>query len=121
MLSVWFPLLTTVFMLVVVIAVAPVRGHSMTKPERERLFFRQTYGLSIDRMLSESPLDRDEVRRLRDSGRRDGRVRAISTYENGIRPFGDRRSVRRPRVRVATRWIGNCALPPGRTFPPNDC
>ena len=77
MLSMWFPLLTTVFMLVVVIAVAPVRGHSMTKPERERLFFRQTYGLSIDRMLSESPLDRDEVRRLRDSGTRDGRVRAI--------------------------------------------
>ena len=77
MLSVWFPLLTTVFMLVVLIAVAPARGHSMTKPERERLFFRQTYGLSIDRMLSESPLDRDEVRRLRDSGRRDGRVRAI--------------------------------------------
>ena len=77
MLSVWFPLLTTVFMLVVVIAVAPARGRSMTKPERERLFFRQTYGLSIDRMLSESPLDRDEVRHLRDSGRRDGRVRAI--------------------------------------------
>ena len=77
MLSVWFPLLTTVFMLVVVIAVAPVRGHSMTKPERERLFFRQTYGLSIDRMLSESPLDRDEVRRLRDSGRSDGSARAI--------------------------------------------
>ena len=77
MLSVWFPLLTTVFMLVVVIAVAPARGHSMTKPERERLFFRQTYGLSIDRMLSESPLDRDEVRRLRDSGRRDGSARAI--------------------------------------------
>ena len=73
----WFPLLTTVFMLVVVIAVAPVRGHSMTKPERERLFFRQTYGLSIDRMLSESPLDRDEVRRLRDSGRSDGSARAI--------------------------------------------
>ena len=77
MLSVWFPLLTTVFMLVVLITVAPAGGHSMTKPERERLFFRQTYGLSIDRMLSESPLDRDEVRRLRDSGRRDGRVRAI--------------------------------------------
>ena len=77
MLSVWFPLLTTVFMLVVLIAVAPARGHSMTKPERERLFFRQTYGLSIDRMLSESPLDRDEVRRLRDSGRSDGSARAI--------------------------------------------
>jgi len=77
MLSVWFPLLTTVFMLVVVIAVAPARGHSMTKPERERLFFRQTYGLSIDRMLSESPLDRDEVRRLRDSGTSDGSARAI--------------------------------------------
>ena len=77
MLSVWFPLLTTVFMLVVLIAVAPARGHSMTKPERERLFFRQTYGLSIDRMLSESPLDRDEVRRLRDSGGRDGCARAI--------------------------------------------
>ena len=29
------------------------------------------------RMLAESPLDRAEVRRLRDSGRRDGRVRAI--------------------------------------------
>ena len=41
------------------------------------MFFRQTYSLSIDRMLSESPLDRAEVRRLRDSGRRDGRVRAI--------------------------------------------
>ena len=77
MLRVWFPLLTTVFMLVVLIAVAPARGHSMTKPERERLFFRQTYGLSIDRMLSESPLDRDEVRRLRDSGRSDGSARAI--------------------------------------------
>lgn len=49
----------------------------MTKPERERLFFRQTYHLSIDRMLSESPLDRAEVRRLCDFERRDGRVRAI--------------------------------------------
>lgn len=49
----------------------------MTKPERERLFFRHTYSLSIDRVLSESPLDRAEVRRLRDSERRDGRVRSI--------------------------------------------
>ena len=39
--------------------------------------WRQTYSLSIDRMLSESPLDRDEVRRLRDSGRSDGSARAI--------------------------------------------
>ena len=77
MLTVWFPLSITFFMLAVLTAVAGARGQSMTKPERERLFFRQTYGLSIDRMLSESPLDRAEVRRLRDSGRRDGRVRAI--------------------------------------------
>ena len=77
MLTVWFPLSITFFMLAVLTAVAGARGQSMTKPERERLFFRQTYGLSVDRMLSESPLDRDEVRRLRDSGRRDGRVRAI--------------------------------------------
>ena len=77
MLTVWFPLSITFFMLSVLTAVAGARGQSMTKPERERLFFRQTYGLSVDRMLSESPLDRDEVRRLRDSGRRDGRVRAI--------------------------------------------
>lgn len=77
MLSVWFPLSVTLFMLVVLTAVAGTRGQSMTKPERERLFFRQTYGLSVDRMLSESPLDRAEVRRLRDSGGRGGRVRAI--------------------------------------------
>ena len=77
MLSVWFPLSVTLFMLVVLTAVAGTRGQSMTKPERERLFFRQTYGLSVDRMLSESPLDRNEVRRLRDSGRSDGSARAI--------------------------------------------
>ena len=56
-----------------------VNGHErpMTKREQERMFFRQTYGLSIDRMLSETPLDRAEVRRLRDSGRGGGRMRAI--------------------------------------------
>ena len=59
MLTVWFPLSITFFMLAVLTAVAGARGQSMTKPERERLFFRQTYGLSIDRMLSESPLDRE--------------------------------------------------------------
>ena len=73
----WLAFLVIFAMLLVIWRIADGREHPMSKSEQERMSFRQTYGLSIDRMLSESPLDRDEVRRLRDSGRRDGRVRAI--------------------------------------------
>ena len=73
----WLAFLVIVTMLLAIWRIADGRERPMTKREQQRMFFRQTYGLSIDRMLSESPLDRDEVRRLRDSGRRDGRVRAI--------------------------------------------
>ena len=73
----WLAFLVIFAMLLVIWRIADSRERPMTKSEQERMFFRQTYSLSIDRMLSESPLDRDEVRRLRDSGRRDRRVRAI--------------------------------------------
>ena len=73
----WLAFLVVFAMLLAIWRIADGRERPMSKSEQERMFFRQTYSLSIDRMLSESPLDRDEVRRLRDSGRRDGRVRAI--------------------------------------------
>ena len=73
----WLAFLVVFAMLLAIWRIADGREHPMSKSEQERMFFRQTYSLSIDRMLSESPLDRDEVRRLRDSGRRDGSARAI--------------------------------------------
>ena len=73
----WLPFLVIFAMLLVIWRIADGREHPMSKSEQERMFFRQTYSLSIDRMLSESPLDRGEVRRLRDSGRSDGSARAI--------------------------------------------
>ena len=65
----WLAFLVIFAMLLAIWRIADGRERPMTKSEQERMFFRQTYSLSIDRMLSESPLDRDEVRRLRDSGR----------------------------------------------------
>ena len=73
----WLAFLVVFAMMLAIWRIADGRERPMTKSEQERMFFRQTYSLSIDRMLSESPLDRDEVRRLRDSGRRDGSARAI--------------------------------------------
>ena len=73
----WLAFLVIFAMLLVIWRIADGRERPMTKSEQERMFFRQTYSLSINRMLSESPLDRDEVRRLRDSGRSDGNARAI--------------------------------------------
>ena len=73
----WLAFLVVFAMLLAIWRIADGRERPMTKSEQERMFFRQTYSLSINRMLSESPLDRDEVRRLRDSGRRDGSARAI--------------------------------------------
>ena len=73
----WLAFLVIFAMLVAIWRIADGRERPMTKSEQERMFFRQTYHLSIDRMLSESPLDRAEVRRLRDSGSRDGSARAI--------------------------------------------
>ena len=75
--DIWLSFLAITAMLLFVWRLANGRERPMTKREQERMFFRQAYGLSIDRMLSESPLDRDEVRRLRDSGRSDGSARAI--------------------------------------------
>ena len=73
----WLAFLVIFAMLLVIWRIADGREHPMSKSEQERMFFRQTYSLSIDRMLSESPLDRGEVRRLRDSGRSDRSARAI--------------------------------------------
>ena len=73
----WLAFLVILAMLLAIWRIADGRERPMTKSEQERMFFRQTYSLSIDRMLLESPLDRDEVRRLRDSERRDGNARAI--------------------------------------------
>ena len=75
--DIWLSFLAITAMLLFVWKLANGHERPMTKREQERMFFRQAYGLSIDRMLSESPLDRDEVRRLRDSGRSDGSARAI--------------------------------------------
>ena len=72
----WLAFLVIFAMLMAIWRIADSRERPMTS-EQERMFFRQTYSLSIDRMLSESPLDRNEVRRLRDSGRSDGSARAI--------------------------------------------
>jgi len=61
----WLAFLVIFAMLLAIWRIADGRERPMTKSEQERMFFRQTYHLSIDRMLSESPLDRAEVRRLR--------------------------------------------------------
>lgn len=52
--------------------------HNNPRKQRERLHYRQTYGLSMDRMLAESPVDRDEVRCLRDSGHRGAELQAAA-------------------------------------------
>ena len=75
--DIWLFFLAITAMLLFVWRLANGHERPMTKREQERMFFRQAYGLSIDRMLSETPLDRAEVRRLRDSGRSDGSARAI--------------------------------------------
>jgi hypothetical protein avisC_01456 len=76
--DIWLFFLAITAMLLFVWKLANGHERPMTKREQERMFFRQAYGLSIDRMLAETPLDRAEVRRLRDSGRGVGRARAIS-------------------------------------------
>ena len=73
----WLAFLVIFAMLLVIWRIADSRERPMTKSEQERMFFRQTYSLSIDRMLSVCPLDGNVVRRLRDSGRSDGSARAI--------------------------------------------
>ena len=55
----WLAFLVIFAMLMAIWRIADSRERPMTKSEQERMFFRQTYSLSIDRMLSESPLDRE--------------------------------------------------------------
>ena len=37
------------------------QGRSLKKANRERLYFRMVYNLSIERRLEESPIDRNKV------------------------------------------------------------
>ena len=51
------------------------QGRSLKKADRERLYFRMVYNLSIERMLEESPIDRNKVVSFK--SRKNGRIWAI--------------------------------------------
>lgn len=51
------------------------QGRSLKKVDRERLYFRMVYNLSIERMLEESPIDRNKVVAFK--SRKNGRIWAI--------------------------------------------
>ena len=51
------------------------RGRSLKKADRERLYFRTVYNLSIERMLEESPIDRNKIVAFK--SRKHGRIWAI--------------------------------------------
>ena len=51
------------------------QGRSLKKADRERLYFRMVYNLSIERMLEESPIDRNKVVAFKP--RKNGRIWAI--------------------------------------------
>lgn len=51
------------------------QGRSLKKADRERLYFRMVYNLSIERMLEESPIDRNKV--VAFNSRKNGRIWAI--------------------------------------------
>ena len=53
------------------------------KDERERIFFRNEYGLSVERVVAESPVDRNKVLELKRSC--SGGFGLFTTSENGIR------------------------------------
>lgn len=52
------------------------RSRPLTSVTLEGFYFRDAYGLSVSRMLAESPIDREEVRRLRGLSFR-GHARAV--------------------------------------------
>jgi hypothetical protein avisC_01456 len=52
-----------------------VVGQRIRKAERARFYFRTTYNLSVDRMLAESPLDKNYIARLK--GATFGRFAAV--------------------------------------------
>lgn len=66
----------TIAVIVGLVVLLSQRDNPKRKAERDH--FREAYGLSVDRMLAESPVDRDVVRQLRDSGKRDGLIRATA-------------------------------------------
>lgn len=51
------------------------QGRSLKKADCERLYFRMVYNLSIERMLEESPIDRNKVVAFK--SRKNGRIWAI--------------------------------------------
>ena len=51
------------------------QGRSLKKADRERLYFRMVYNLSIERMLEERPIDRNKVVAFK--SRKNGRIWAI--------------------------------------------
>ena len=51
------------------------QGRGLKKADRERLYFRMVYSLSVERMLEESPIDRNKVVAFK--SRRHGRIWAI--------------------------------------------
>lgn len=59
----------------IVLMALGVVGQRMRKAERARFYFRTTYNLSVDRMLAESPLDKNYIARLK--GATFGRFAAI--------------------------------------------
>ena len=59
----------------IVLVALGVVGQRMRKAERARFYFRTTYNLSVDRMLAESPLDKNYIARLK--GATFGRFAAV--------------------------------------------
>ena len=89
----------------IVLMVLGVVGQRIRKAERARFYFRTTYNLSVDRMLAESPLDKNYIARLK--GATFGRfaaIRYVTTCDPVPRQIGIRfidaiwRDVRGPGV-----------------------
>ena len=117
----WLAFLVVFAMLLAIWRIADGRERPMTKSEQERMFFRQTYSLSIDRMLSESRWIGTRYGACVTPGEATGVREPSGTYKNGTPFLGILPPSSSTACERGWRWIENCVLRPGRTFPPHDC
>lgn len=79
----WMWPVLVLLMLTQMFVLANHRG-PVTKKDLEIMHFRWAYGASVERMVEDCPLDRDELRRMRDVSR-SGRVQAIRHVRKWVR------------------------------------
>ena len=109
----WLAFLVVFAMLLAIWRIADGRERPMTKSEQERMFFRQTYSLSIDRMLSESPPSSSTACERGCAGSRTAfsaqDVLFPHTTADGLQSFGGHRSPRSPSTSPMTKNSGSRA------------